>query len=106
MPSRQNAAPRDARKFDRDETHYRSRALCARRTPVRPLIVNISPRGFMARTDFEPAVGDVMTVTLPIVGPVEAVVRWTLGGRLGCEFEPMLPIATYADILMAMRAQP
>jgi len=41
-------------------------------------------------------------VSLPVVGTIPTVVRWWLGGRLGCELESPIELADYYDILAAM----
>lgn len=85
----------------RDEVHHRTRATLAdhRRVPV--IVVNLSPHGLMARTDAEIAVGEWITIALPAVGTVGAVVRWSLGGRIGCQLEHPIAAREYGALLAA-----
>ena len=56
----------------------------------------------MARTDAGYAVGERLRVTLPVVGVVVAEIRWSLGGRIGCELEQAIGVADYYDVLAVM----
>lgn len=89
----------EIRREDRDDIHYRARAFGPDARPLTVLIVNISPHGLMARCDgnFEP--GQRLRITLPVIGVVVAEIRWALGGRLGCQFDPALDLASYYDML-------
>lgn len=89
----------DRREAPRDDIHYRTRATIGGLGTVGLQIVNISAAGFMARTEapFEP--GDVLNVRLPVIGAAAAEVRWALGGRIGCQFKQMVPLAPYLEML-------
>ena len=41
-------------------------------------------------------------MSLPVVGTVNAEVRWSLGGRTGCELDAMIGLAPYYEVLTAM----
>ncbi|MBO9622871.1 MAG: PilZ domain-containing protein [Sphingomonas sp.] len=99
---RENLAFSDPRRVEREDVHYRARAQAADGKPLALLIVNISPHGLMARCDQELQAGDRIRVTLPAVGTIAAEVRWSLGGRLGCEFEKLVELAAYYDLLAAL----
>jgi hypothetical protein len=43
-----------------------------------------------------------LRIRLPIFGYVDAVVRWSLGGRIGCELERTIPLAEYYTMLTVM----
>lgn len=92
----------DERSEAREEVHYRTRANRANGLPVDLLVVNISACGLMARSDASFAVGDRLRVRLPAVGQVPAEVRWSLGGRIGCQLDQMIPLADYFQLLAAM----
>ena len=96
------AAITDSRAITRDEVHYRARATGPDLRPVTLLIVNMSALGLMARCEVEFAVGDRLRVSLPVVGTIPTVVRWWLGGRLGCELESPIELADYYELLAAM----
>ena len=95
-------ATSDDRREPRQDVLYRTRVTVPGRE-VRPLmLVNISPRGFMARTDDAYAPGDRLTVELPGIRPVGAVVRWSLGGRIGCQLDRSIGLADYHKLLQAL----
>lgn len=93
---------RDERSVGRDEVHYRARAIAPDARQIQVVIVNISALGLMARCDHEMKEGDRLHITLPVVGNVAAQVRWSLGGRIGCELEQMIALADYYALLAAM----
>jgi len=95
-------AYRDERSVGRDEVHYRARAVDADGQSLPLTIVNISALGMMARCEHDIKEGDWLTVTLPVIGSVAAQVRWSLGGRIGCELERMIELADYYALLAAM----
>ena len=95
-------AAADERSEPRQDVLHRTRAATAQ--GVRPItIVNVSPRGLMARTADAHAAGDRLTVELPVVGAVAAEVRWALGGRIGCRLERVIGLADYHHLLQALR---
>ena len=92
----------DHRAVARDEVHYRARAFGPDAQQVSLLIVNLSALGLMARADLSYTVGERLRVTLPVVGVVVAEIRWSLGGRLGCELDQPIDLADYYDLLAVM----
>ena len=94
--------PPERRDDDREEVFYRTRASAAAPGSFPIQVVNISPHGFMARAEAEPPVGTALSVRLPIIGEVEAEVRWSLGGRIGCQFARAIELAPYLELLGAM----
>lgn len=95
-------AYRDERAIGRDEVHYRARAIGPGARPLSLVIVNVSAMGLMARCDGSFAEGDRIHITLPVLGVVVAQIRWSLGGRIGCELEQMIDLADYFNLLAAM----
>lgn len=89
----------EIRREDRDDIHYRARAFGPDAKPLTVLIVNISPHGLMARCEGNFETGQRIRITLPVIGVVVAEIRWALGGRLGCQFDPALDLASYYDML-------
>ncbi len=89
----------DIRREDRDEVHYRTRAVHADGRPLQVLVVNLSPHGFMARCEARMADADLIRITLPGVGQLATHVRWALGGRIGCQFERPISLAHYYELL-------
>ena len=96
------AVLKDDRAIPRDEVHYRARAVGPDGKTVSLLIVNMSALGLMARAEISYEVGDLLSVTLPVVGTVPAEIRWTLGGRIGCELARPIDLASYYDLLAAL----
>lgn len=95
-------AVNERRDVSRDEVHYRARAVSADGQSVGLLIVNLSAQGLMARTPRDHPVGERLTITLPVIGPITAEVRWSLGGRIGCELPRPIELADYYELLAAM----
>jgi len=100
--SQASVRPTENRAIPRDEVHYRARALGPDDKMLSLLIVNLSALGLMARADTNYDVGDQLRVTLPVVGTVVAEIRWTLGGRIGCELTRPIDLASYYDLLAAL----
>jgi hypothetical protein len=97
-----NTAYAENRVAPRDEVHYRARGFGPDARAVSLLVVNISAQGLMARYDHDLPVGARLRVTLPVVGVVIATVRWSLGGRIGCELDQAIGQADYFDLLAVM----
>ncbi len=95
-------ALKEQREVERDLVHYRARGFGPDARTLSLLVVNISPHGLMVRCDTEYQVGQRMRITLPVVGVVVAEIRWSLGGRMGCNFDRPIDRASYYDLLAAM----
>lgn len=102
MAARSAVAYRDERSIGRDEVHYRTRAVGPDGRLLSIVIVNISAMGLMARCDGVFAEGERIGITLPVLGAVNAQIRWSLGGRIGCELDRMIELADYYALLAAM----
>jgi len=98
-------ALKDERLVTRDEVHFRTRGTGPDGASIPMLIVNMSAMGLMARCDAEFAVDAPLKITLPIVGEVRARVRWSLGGRIGCELDEVIGLALYYEVLAALLKQ-
>lgn len=103
MPAQPAMTAYEDRVEPRDETLYRARLSTPAGEARVVTIVNVSPNGFMARSDEPVATGDIVQVTLPVVGTFAAEVRWALGGRIGCKLAQEVPPALYQFVLAAMR---
>ncbi len=99
---RGNLAYAEIRREERDEVHYRARAFGPDAKPVTLLIVNISPHGLMARCEAHFEIGDRFRVILPHAGTLAAEIRWSLGGRIGCQFDRAIDLADYYELLATM----
>lgn len=97
-----NLALADDRQEMRDDVHYRARAFGPDARQLTFLIVNISPHGLMARCDTPFETGDRLRIVLPVAGAIAAEVRWSLGGRLGCQFDPAIDLASYYELIAVL----
>lgn len=87
----------------RDEVYRRVRVTRADRHAATVLAVNLSPGGIMLRSDAPFQNGESIEVLLPGVGEQRAIVRWALGGRIGCQFATPVARSDYGVLLAAMR---
>lgn len=92
----------EVRAEPRDEVHHRTRVTLADRRSLPVLVVNMSPGGLMIRSDAAVSVGEWIRIQLPVVGDMQAAVRWALGGRIGCQLERPIPANRYHAVLGAM----
>ena len=92
----------EERELPRDEVQHRAKGVRVDGDEVLLLIVNMSAGGLMARCGASFAIGEQVAVTLPVVGAVPAEVRWCLGGRAGFQFDQMIPLADYLNLLAAV----
>lgn len=97
-----SAAETDGRVEHRHEILFRTRAAGADGRWLPVTLVNISPHGFMARTEAAHAAGDPVILDLPIVGTVVAEIRWALGGRIGCRLAGVIALDAYPPLLHAL----
>jgi len=97
-----NLAYADGRQEEREDVHFRAKAFGPDARQLNLVIVNVSPHGMMARCERELQVGDRIRVTFPVVGVVAADVRWSLGGRIGCQFDPLIDLAGYYELIALM----
>jgi hypothetical protein len=97
-----NLATADDRRELRDEVHYRARGFGPDARQLALVIVNVSPHGLMARCDTEFATGDRLRIVLPVTGSIAAEVRWSLGGRVGVQFDTAIDLASYYELLATL----
>ena len=77
----------EQRAHKRVPVFHRTRAAGADGQPLSLVIVDLSTNGLMARCDQGLSTGERLKVDLPGVGARGAVVCWSMGGRIGCEFD-------------------
>ena len=97
-----NLAYAEVRREGRDDVHFRAKAFGPDAKALNFVVVNISPHGMMARCERSFEVGERIRIAFPIVGAVIAEVRWSLGGRIGCQFDPAIDLAGYYDLIALM----
>jgi len=91
------------RREPRQAVLHRTRAVQANATEWSVVIVNVSPRGLMARSDAPHEPGDLLAIHLPVIGALEAEIRWALGGRIGCRLLHPIDPEDYELMLQLMR---
>ena len=94
-----NLAYAEIRREGRDDVHYRARGFGPDARQLNLIIVNLSPHGLMARCERPLEIGQRIRVILPIIGPVAAEIRWSLGGRIGCQFDQAIDLAGYYELI-------
>ena len=82
----------DKRAHKRVPVFHRTRGTGADGQPLSLVIVDLSASGLMARCDHRLSTGERLQVHLPGVGTRSALVCWSLGGRIGCEFDALINI--------------
>lgn len=87
---------------DRVAVFHRTRAIGPERQPLALVIVDLSISGMMARCDIAFIPGVHIQVKLPVVGEHQARICWSLGGRVGLAFCPVLGVDQYAALLAAL----
>lgn len=88
----------DKRAHKRVPVFHRTRAAGPDGQPLSLVIVDLSPSGLMARCDHRLASGERLQVDLPGVGVRSAKVCWSLGGRIGCEFDAPINLEAYLAV--------
>ncbi len=66
---------------------------------IKTHIVNISDNGFMTEGDMPISKGERITVRLPILGQIEAHMIWAVGGRCGFQFERVIRLNEFLDMV-------
>ncbi|OYY88978.1 MAG: pilus assembly protein PilZ [Sphingomonas sp. 28-66-16] len=102
MATKASFAYLDDRATGRDEVHFRARAFGPDASPLSITIVNMSAMGLMARCEVDLLPGDRITIRVPVVGIISAEIRWSLGGRIGCELDRTIDLADYYELLAVM----
>lgn len=102
MTTTASAALKDHRSTDRDEVHFRANGVGPDAKPLVMVIVNMSAMGLMARCDADLQPDERICIQLPIIGTTSAVIRWALGGRIGCELDRIIDRADYYELLAVM----
>lgn len=66
-------------------------------------IVNISANGFMTEGDMPLAKGERLSLRLPTIGNMEAHLIWSLGGRAGFQFERIVRLNEFTNMVEALQ---
>jgi hypothetical protein len=92
----------ELRTDERIPVFYRTRGIGPGDQLMPLVIVNLSAKGLMARCRAELPAEASVQVSLPMIGTRSAKVRWSLGGRIGCEFDKPIEIEAYFEMLTAL----
>lgn len=69
-------------------------------------ICNISAHGFMVDDSPELARGDRVIIRLPVVGRIEAYVIWQRDERAGLQFERIIRLDDFMEMIEALQPNP
>ena len=69
-------------------------------------LANISAQGFMIAGDSGLSRGERLVIRLPIVGRIEAHMIWSAGGRAGFQFERIIRLEDFSDLLAQLQPNP
>jgi len=64
-------------------------------------LVNISADGVLARHEHRLEEGDMVQLSMPVIGKVSGRAVWSIGGRTGVQFTSRIPDRDYAPLLRA-----
>ena len=73
---------------------------------VKMHISNLSAHGFMIDDGGELSRGDRVIIRLPIVGRIEAYVIWTRAERSGFQFERILRVDDFVEMINTLQPNP
>lgn len=66
-------------------------------------IEDLSLTGFRCHTSFSLTVGQVVSITMPGLAPLESRVAWVDGFRYGCSFDRALHVAVFDHLVRSHR---
>jgi hypothetical protein len=92
---------RNPREVKRDEVDFCVSMRRPREGRADARVVNLSPQGFMVRTDAFFQAGEAVLIDLPVVGEIQAKVIWALGGRVGAQLATPIASDDYEQLLAA-----
>lgn len=93
----------DARGATREIVEIASQLWGPTLAPTPAMIINISPHGCLIRCDEMVPMGEHLTLDFPVLGAMRGLVIWSLGIRMGIEFETPIDLETYLALLDAMQ---
>lgn len=92
----------DSRTAPRSDVYARIPAALPDGRQATVTLVNISADGLLMRHDGQLAVDASMTVSLPIIGRVDARTIWSIGGRTGIQFNERIIESDYLPLIRAL----
>ena len=76
------------------------------RGDVQLLVCNLSAHGFMGDSSPEMARGDRVIIRLPQIGRIEAYCIWTADDRAGFQFERIIRLDDFMNMIEAIQPNP
>lgn len=76
------------------------------RGDVKMHITNLSAHGFMIDDTADLSRGDRVIIRLPVVGRIEAYVIWTREERTGFQFERIIRLDDFVEMINALQPNP
>ncbi len=67
--------------------------------------VNISADGHADALERGLEIGDLVVFRMPIVGRIAAKVVWSIGGKIGAQFDKSISVEDYLPMIRAMGAE-
>lgn len=78
----------------------------AQRGDIKLTITNLSAHGFMVDEGPDLSRGDRVIIRLPIIGRIEAYVIWTREPRVGFQFERIIRLDDFVDLIDTIQPNP
>lgn len=69
-------------------------------------IINVSAQGFMVRNGIDLERGERVIVRLPVIGMIEAHLIWSHGGRAGFQFERIIRVGEFFEMVELLQPNP
>lgn len=73
---------------------------------IRLHLANLSAHGFMVDNASELARGDRVNLRLPVIGRIEAYVIWTRDNRAGFQFERIIRVDDFLQLIDTLQPNP
>ncbi|AKM06954.1 PilZ domain-containing protein [Pelagerythrobacter marensis] len=106
MPAGANLSVTDQRRAARHPVDHHVIAEHHVRGDVPMHISNISAHGFMVDDAPDLTRGDRLMIRLPIIGLIEAYVIWTRDTRAGLQFERIIRVDDFAQLIDNLHTNP
>ncbi|NMW31376.1 PilZ domain-containing protein [Altererythrobacter sp. RZ02] len=78
----------------------------AQRGDIKLHISNLSAHGFMVDDGVDLVRGDRVIIRLPVIGRIEAYVIWTREPRIGFQFERILRVDDFVEMIDTLQPNP
>lgn len=96
----------DMRRASRHPVDHPVIAEHAQRGDITLHISNLSAHGFMVDDGADLVRGDRVIIRLPVIGRIEAYVIWTREPRIGFQFERILRVDDFVEMIDTLQPNP